>query len=137
MAYEMRRIDYFYTTVADQPGEAYKMLSLLASMGINMLAFTAVPIGTMHTQLTIFPEDTGKLTSEAQRSGLVLNGPYPALLVQGDDELGALAEVHMKLYEAKVNVSAASGVADGKGSYGYVIYLRPDEYQRAVEALNL
>ena len=137
MAYEIRRVDYFYTTVEDQPGEAYKLLSLLDSMGINMLAFTAIPIGPMHTQLTIFPEDTGKLTSEAQKSGLVLQGPYPALLVQGDDKLGALAEVHMKLYEARVNVSASSGVADGKGSYGYIIYVRPDEYKRAVDAFNM
>jgi hypothetical protein len=28
---------------------------------------------------------------------LVLDGLHPALLVQGDDELGALAELHMKL----------------------------------------
>jgi hypothetical protein len=137
MAYKIRRAYYFYTTVKDQPGEAYKLLSLLSSMGVNMQAFTAVPTGPMHTQLTIFPEDTGKLTSEAQKSGLVLDGPYPALLVQGDDELGALTEVHMKLYEANVNVSASSGVADGKGSYGYVIYVRPDDYKMAVAALNV
>jgi hypothetical protein len=137
MAYEIRRAEYYYTTVEDQPGEAYKLLSLLASIGVNLLAFTAIPSGPMHTQLMVFPEDAGKLTNEAQKSGLVLNGPYPALLVRGDDKLGAFAEVHMKLYEAKVNVSASSGVADGRGSYGYVIYVRPDEYKRAVEAFNL
>ncbi|HKZ77229.1 MAG TPA: hypothetical protein VJ124_02820 [Pyrinomonadaceae bacterium] len=137
MAFKIRRVDYFYTSVIDQPGQAYKLLSFLANMGINLLAFTAVPFGPMNTQLTIFPEDTGKLRSEAQKSGLKLEGPQAALLVQGDDELGALAEVHMKLYEANVNVFASSGVADGKGSYGYVIYVKPDDYQRAVAALKL
>ena len=137
MAFKIRRVDYFYTTVTDQPGEAYKVLSLLSSLGIDLLAITAVPFGPMNTQLTIFPEDTGKLRSEAQKAGLKLDGPQPALLVQGDDKLGALAEVHMKLYEANVNVYAASGVADGKGSYGYVIYVRPDDYERAVTALKL
>ena len=91
----------------------------------------------MTTQLTIFPEDTGKLTSEARKSGVVLDGPQPALLVQGDDALGTLAEVHMKLYEANVNVYASSGVADGRGSYGYVIYVKPDDYERAVAALEV
>ncbi|HKZ81070.1 MAG TPA: hypothetical protein VJ124_22555 [Pyrinomonadaceae bacterium] len=43
----------------------------------------------------------------------------------------------MKLYEANVNVFASSGVADGKGSYGYVIYVRPDDYERAVAALKV
>lgn len=137
MAFKIRRVDYFYATVKDQPGEAYKLLSLLTSLGINLLAITAVPFGPMNTQLTIFPEDTGKLRSEAQKSGLQLDGPQPALLVQGDDKLGALAEVHMKLYEANVNVYASSGVADGKGSYGYVIYVRPDDYERAVAALKV
>jgi hypothetical protein len=43
----------------------------------------------LHTQLTIFPEDAGKLAREAQQDRLVLDAPHPALLVQGDDELGA------------------------------------------------
>ena len=137
MAFTMRRLDYFYTTVRDQPGEAYKLLSTLAGRGINLLAFTAVPIGPMHTQLAIFPQDTGKLVSEAKQAGLVMDGPHPALLVQGDNALGALAEVHMKLYKAKVNVYASSGVADGRGSFGYLIYVRPEEYDRAVAALGL
>lgn len=137
MAFNIRRVDYFYMTVKDQPGEAYKVLSLLANLGINLLAVTAVPFGPMNTQLTIFPEDTAKLKSEAQKSGLILEGPQPALLVQGDDKLGALAEVHMKLYEANVNIYASSGVSDGKGSYGYIIYVRPDDYEKAVSALNV
>lgn len=137
MAIKIRRVDYFYATVKDQPGEAYKLLSLLANLGINLLAITAVPFGPMNTQLTIFPEDAGKLRNEAQKAGLKLEGPQPAFLVQGDDKLGALAEVHMKLYEANVNVYASSGVADGKGSYGYIIYVRLDDYERAATALKV
>jgi len=137
MAFNIRRVDYFYTTVKDQPGEAYKVLAQLASRGIKLLAITAVPFGPMNTQLTIFPEDSGQLRNQAERSGLKLERPQPAILVQGDDKLGALVELHMKLYEANVNIYASSGVADGKGSYGYVIYVRPDDYERALAALNL
>ena len=61
MAFKIRRVDYFYTTVKDQPGEAYRLLSQLADLGVNLLALTAVPIGPLHTQLTIFPEDTPML----------------------------------------------------------------------------
>ncbi len=137
MATTPRRVDYFYTTVKDQPGEAYKLLTILAEVGINFLAFTAVPMGPTHTQLMLFPDDALQLQSEAERAGLRLDGPHPALMVQGDDELGALAEVHMKLYEANVNVYASSGVSDGRGSFGYMIYVRPDEYEHAVRALGL
>jgi hypothetical protein len=137
MPVNVRRIDYFYARVEDVPGEAYKMLSRLADLGLNLLAFTAVPIGPGHTQLALFPEDTSKMASEARRAGLELDGPYRALLVQGDDELGALAGIHAKLYEAHVNVFASTGVTDGKGSFGYVVYVRADEYERAAAALSV
>ena len=137
MAFHIRRADYFYTTVRDRPGEAYKLLSALAGMGVNLLAFNAVPVGPEHTQLALFPEDSGRLVAVARQAGLAVDGPHRALLVQGDDELGALAEAHEKLYAAGVNVYASSGVADGRGSFGYVIHVRPDEYERAASALCL
>jgi hypothetical protein len=137
MACTVRRVDYFYTTVADQPGGAYKLLETLADLGINLLAFAAVPIGPLRTQLTLFPHDSGKLAREAQSASLALDGPHPALIVQGDDALGALAELHMKLLHASVNVYASTGVADGKGSFGYVLYVKPDEFQRASAALGV
>jgi predicted amino acid-binding ACT domain protein len=137
MAHKIRRVDYFYVTVKDQPGEAYSVLSHLAELGVNLLAVTAVPIGPMTTQMQLFPEDTHKLTSAAAKAKLHLSPPQQALLVQGDDELGALAKVHARLADAKVNVYATSGVADGQGHYGYLIYLRPEEFEHATRALDL
>lgn len=137
MTCSVRRVYYFSTTVKDRPGEAYQLLTTLADLGINLLAFTAVPTGPLHTQLTIFPEDSAKLTREAKQDRLVLDGPHPALLVQGDDELGALAEFHKRLSDARVNVYASTGVADGSGCFGYIIYVRPEDYDRAAVALGL
>lgn len=93
----------------DRPGEGYKILTSLADLGVNMLAFAAVPVGPEHTQLAIFPGDAPKLTHAAVAAGMTLIGPYPAFLVSGDDELGALAAIHRRLYEAKVNVYASNG----------------------------
>jgi hypothetical protein len=137
MGFNIRRVEYFYSTVKDEPGEGYKLLSMLAEMGINLLAFTAVPVGPMRTQLTIFPEDAAQMSDKARNAGIPLDGPHPALLVQGDDRLGAFADIHVKLYKAKVNVYAASGVTDGRGSYGYILYVRPEEFDQAARALNI
>jgi hypothetical protein len=137
MAFRIRRVEYFTTAVQDQPGEAYKLLSQLEDMGLNLLAFTAVPVGPLHAQLTIFPEDPLRMADAAGKAGLVLDGPHPALLVQGDDELGALARIHARIYEANVNVYASSGVADGRGSFGYIIYVKPDDFERAAAALGV
>ncbi len=137
MAFTIRRADYFYTTVKDEPGEGYKLLSLLAELGINLLAFTAVPVGPMRTQLTLFPEDALKMADSAKKAKILLDGPHSALLVQGDDHLGALADIHVKLYKARVNVYASSGVTDGRGSYGYILYVRPEEFEHAAQALGV
>lgn len=137
MSYSIRRVEYYYTTVRDRPGAAYKLLAQMAEMGLNMLAFTAVPMGPMHTQLTLFPEDPARMAAMAQRAGMRIEGPHPAFLVQGDDELGALAEIHQDLYQANVNVYASSGVTDGRGTFGYLIYVRSEDIDRASKALSI
>ena len=137
MAFQIQTVDYFHASVKDQPGAAHELLSCLADLGVNLMAFSAVPTGPTQTQLTLFPQETARLEEAARKTGVTLTGPYPALLVQGDDELGALAGVHRRLYDAGVNVFASSGVADGGGSYGYVVYVRPDEFARATSAMGL
>ena len=117
--------------------EADKLLSDLAQLGINLLAFTAVPVGPMRTQFTIFPEDDAQMMNAARLAGLDLDGPHPALLVQGDDELGALASVHGKLQVAGVNVYAASGIATVGVPSGTSCTLRREDFDRAARALDL
>ncbi len=137
MAYTVRRIDYFYVTVQDSPGAGYDVLSHLAEQGVNLVAVTSVPFGPSRTQLTVFPDDSARLQHVAQQASMPLDGPHPALLVQGDDEVGALAPIHEKLLDANVHVFASSGVADGRGRYGYLIYVRTEEYERAAGALGV
>jgi hypothetical protein len=66
-----------------------------------------------------------------------LDGPHHALLVQGDDELGALASVHQRLVDAGVDIFASSGVTDGRGSFGYLVYVREDQFEKSATALGL
>jgi len=137
MPFNVRRADYFYAMLSDEPGEAYRFLSQLEEIGTNLLAFAAVPVGPARTQITLFPDDVRRLQNDAIRAGMTLDGPHPALLVRGDDELGALAGIHEQLFKSGVNVAASSGVSDGDGGYAYVIYVRPEEYDRAVAALGI
>lgn len=137
MPFTIRRVEYFYTLVKDKPGEAYKLLNLLTGMGVNQLAFSAIPVGPDSTQLAVFPEDPAKLVNETRKTGIHLDGPHHALLIQGDDDLGALAGIHQKLFQANINVFSSSGVTDGRGSYGYLIYVKEDDFLRAAETLGL
>jgi hypothetical protein len=137
VAFRIRSVEYYYANVRDELGAGYRVLSQLAELGVNLLAFTAVPSGPSLAQFALFAEDPNKLVAEARAAGLPLDGPYHALLVQGDDELGALASVHEQLVKAGVDIYASSGVTDGTGSFGYVVYVREDQFEKAASALGV
>jgi len=136
MAITVRAVEYFYTRLQNEPGQAYELLAQLASEDINVLAFSAVPFGPNHVELTIFPDDPAGLLALARKSGWTLTGPQHAILIQGDDHLGTLAEIHKKLEDADVKVYASSGVTDSHGHYGYVIYTKEGDHLRAEQALG-
>lgn len=136
MGHKIKRAEYYYAIVKDRPGAAYEILSSLAGGKVNLLAFGAVPLGPDRAQLTLFPDDVEQLARIAERLDLTLEGPHPAILVQGDDKLGALADVHGRLANVNINVFASTGVTDGAGAYGYVLYVRPEEIDAACAALG-
>jgi hypothetical protein len=136
MAYSARRVDYFYATATGEPGEAFQILAHLADLGVNFVALTLVPVGPDTVQLTMFPAEPQRLQNVAKSAGLVINGPHPAVLVQGQDEIGALAQIHRHLRNAGVDVFASSAIADGKGFYGCVLYLRTEHADKAERALQ-
>ena len=137
MACNISRVEYFRTTIENRPGEAYKFLSQLALLKINLLAFSATPVSKTDTQLTFFPENPKIMKNEASRAGMYMEGPNPALLIQCDDRLGALADIHLRIYEAGVNVKSAGGVTDGRGAFGYVIHVEQDDFDKAAAALGI
>src|ERR1700690_3377639 len=120
MALTVRNAEYFYIRIKDSPENAYELLARLASEEVSLLAFSAVPFGPNHVELTIFPDRSDAFMQLAKKAGWVVTGPQHAFLVQGDDHLGALADIQRMLLEADVQIYAASGVTDGSGHFGYV-----------------
>ena len=121
MSLSVRNVEYFYVRIHDAPDKAYGLLAQLASEKVNVLAFSAVPFGPDHVELTIFPDQSKTFIHLSEKLGWKTTGPLHALLVQGDDHLGTLAEIQRALLDAGVNIYASSGVTDGSGRYGYVI----------------
>lgn len=136
MALTVRTVEYFYTRVEEEHWKAYEILARLASEEINLLAFSAVPFGPNRVELTIFPDRNDQLIALAKRLGWTLTGPYHACLIQGDDQLGALAAIQKTLLDAGVSIYASSGVTDGTGHYGYVIYLKEGDHVKAAKLLG-
>jgi hypothetical protein len=136
MALTVRNAEYFYIRVEDSPEKAYELLAQLASAEVSLLAFSAVPFGPDHVELTIFPDHSGTFIQLAKKLGWVVAGPQHAFLVQGDDHLGALADIQRMLLDAHVEIYASSGVTDGSGRYGYLVYFKEEDHERAARALG-
>jgi len=137
MAGAIRKVSYFYVIVDDKPGEGLRLLTRLKDSGVNLIAFTAFPYGSGQSQLDFFPESAEQLIKAAGEEGITLVGPKNAFLIQGEDRSGALVEHHLKLSNAGINVHAANGVSDGSGGFGYVLWVKPEDYDKAAEALGV
>jgi hypothetical protein len=136
VALSVRTVTYFYTRFESAPSKAYRLLARLADEDVNLLAFSAVPYGQNQVELTIFPDKTENFLDVAKQMSLDLTGPQHAVLINGDDHLGALAEVLKTLLDAGVDIYASTGVTDGHGGYGYVIYFKEGDYARAAKILG-
>ena len=138
MALDIKSVEYYNITVAGHAGEGAKLLAVFASVGVNLLAFKAVPAKPMQTRFSLFPDDGSKLNAGAEKAGLELDGPYAALIIKGyDDESGELAGIYEKLAKAKIEISESSGIADIQGSYGVVLYLAQEDCKAAMAALGM
>jgi hypothetical protein len=137
MAATIYSVDYYYTTVEDRPGQGCRFLETLASEEVNLLAFNAFPVGRDRTQLVIYPLNATWLGDLARHEGLRLVGPHHAFMVHGDDELGALVSIHQRLCDANINVSSSNGITDGRGGYRYIMHVHPEDYERAMQVLDV
>ncbi|HLH40375.1 MAG TPA: hypothetical protein VKX39_14590 [Bryobacteraceae bacterium] len=134
-----RIMDYFYLRIRDEPGKAYELLAQLAREEINLVAFSAVPYGDHGVELTLFPDHPEAFLHLARKSNWPLTPAQHACMVQGDDRLGALAEIQKELINAGVSIYASTGLTDGCGGYAYIIYFKEGDHlaaARAVEALK-
>lgn len=136
MPISVRRVRYYYADIEEIPGQTYGVLSQLAACGVNLLAFTAAPVGPKRVQWSLFPSDIQEFEDVAHDIGLPISTVQDALLVSGDDRLGALADLHERLATAGVEVYATSGLTTGEGHFGYMIYVRPDSVDQAAKALD-
>jgi hypothetical protein len=136
MLSSVKEVEYYYTIVADKPGEARKLLEFLSERTVNLLALTAFPAGEGKSQIDLFPDDPKMLKEAADDAEMTLVGPKKAFLLQGEDRIGALYDVHLKLSNAGVNIYACNGVVDGTGRFGYVIWVNPDDFEQASKVLG-
>lgn len=136
MAEMIRKVEYYYTTVSDKPGEGARVLGAIRDAGINLLAFHAFP-SAKKSQVDFVPENAAAFKAAAQQAKIKLSGPKTAFLVEGDDRVGAVAGIMQKLGAAKVNVTAIDAVRAGAGRFGALLWVKPQDVAKAAAALGV
>ena len=135
MAESVRTADYFYVMVPDKPGEGARILGELKRAGVNLVAYSGFPSGR-GAQLDVVPTDPAAFTAVTKRNKWKVKGPKRAFLIEGDDRLGACADVLDRLAGAKINVTAMDAVAAGGGRYGAILWVKARDVKKAASVLG-
>ena len=134
MAETRRLVDYYYIQVGQKVGEGAKVLRALKDAGVNLVAFSGFPEGR-RAQLDFIPADAAAFKSAAKAHKWKVIGPKRGFLIQGDDRVGAVADIVGKLADAKINITALDAIcADGR--YGCLCWVAPRDVKKAAQVLG-
>jgi len=130
----IRKVEYYYTTTSDKPGEGARILGALRDAGVNLLAFHGFP-SARRTQLDFVPQDGPRFVAAAKAAGIKLSKPKTVFLFEGDDRIGAMAAILAKLGAAKVNATASEAVCTSARFAG-LLWVKPKDVAKAAQALG-
>jgi hypothetical protein len=135
MADTIRLVEYFYITTPDKAGEGARALATLKDAGVNLVAFSGFPQGR-RAQLDFIPADPAAFKQAAKKAKWKVVGPKRGFLVQGDDRVGAVADLLDRLGSAKINVTAIDAVCVGDGRYAAIFWVEPKNVKKAATLLG-
>lgn len=131
----IRTASYFKLAVPNRAGEAARRLAALREAGVNLLAFSGFPRGR-RSQLDFVPADAAAFKAVARRGKWKVEGPKTCLLLDGEERVGALAQVLEKLAAAGINVTAVDAASAGAGRWGAILWVDPRAVKKAAKALG-
>jgi hypothetical protein len=135
MADTVRLVAYFYITVPDKAGEGARALQMLKEAGVNLLAFSGFPQGR-RAQLDFIPADPVAFKQAAKKAKWKVVGPKRGFIVEGDDRVGAVADLLERLGAAKINVTAIDAVSGTDGRFGAFFWVAPKDVKKAAALLD-
>jgi hypothetical protein len=135
MAERIRRVQYFYVTAPDKPGEGARALQTLREAGVNLLAFSGFPAGK-RAQLDFVPEDPAAFRAVVRQAKWKVTGPKTGFLIEGDDRTGVMADIYAKLAAVKINITASDAVVAGAGRFGAILWVKARDVNRTAKILG-
>jgi predicted amino acid-binding ACT domain protein len=120
--------------VPDKAGAGAEILRTLADAGVNLVAFSGFPAGR-RAQLDFVPADAAAFKAAAKANKWKVVGPKRGFLIQGDDRIGAIADIVGKFAGAKISVTALDAIGvDGR--FGALCWVQARDVKKAARVLE-
>ena len=133
----VRAADYFYVMVPDKPGEGARVLGELKRAGVNPGGVLGLSRAAAALSSDLVPTDPAAFKALAKEKKWKVKGPKRTFLIDGDDRLGACADVLARLAAAKINVTAMDAVAPpGGGRYAAILWVKARDVKKAAAVLG-
>ena len=131
----IRKADYFSMEIPNKAGEGARVLGALRDAGVNLLAFTGFPAGR-RAQLDFIPAETASFKTVARKLRMKVGPRKTVFLVEGDDRVGAIAELCDRIAAAGINMTAMDAVSAGNGRYAAMFWVDPRDVNKTAKALG-
>ena len=131
----VRVVECFYIKVPNKTGEGARALATLRNADVNLLAFSGFPVGRQ-AKMDFIPADSGAFKQAAKQAKWKVIGPRRCFLVQGDDRVGAIADLLERLAAAKISVTAMDAVSVGDGRHGAIFWVDPKDVKKVASLLG-
>jgi hypothetical protein len=103
---------------------------------VNLVAFSAFPTRGGKSQVDLVAEQIAGVRRVARKNGWKLSSVKKGFLVQGTDRIGAVHQHLARLGNKGINVVAADAVADGRGRFAMILWVKPKDFARAARVLG-
>ena len=131
----IRKADYFSMEIPNKTGEGARVLGALRDAGVNLLAFTGFPAGR-RAQLDFIPSETASFRAAARKLRMKVRSRKTVFLAEGDDRVGAIAELCDKIAAAGIAMTAMDAISAGNGRYATMFWVDPRDVNKTAKALG-
>ncbi len=135
MSSMIKTAQYFKVRTPNKAGVGFQILNELRKSGIDLMAFSGFPRAG-GAQLDFVPTNAAKFLAAAKKAKLTVSRPKTCFVVQGQDRPGAVANVLVRLADAKINVTAVDAATGGGGRYGAMLWVKDRDVKKAAKVLG-